>query len=176
MPGRVKKIVVGVASFLIVGGLLFAANYFYQKTQIEQPMIDIISGIAGVEDLELSIEKGKLVVYVALAPNAEITTTWPQIVEAAAVVDDPNRFSIKIRESQELSAELVKASVALELAVQESLATGAYTAIPKVLAELEEVYGVNSQVSLSREQLLIELAVESDKLYQIVSLAQQDRG
>ncbi|NLY56416.1 MAG: hypothetical protein GX058_07910 [Firmicutes bacterium] len=176
MPGRVQKLLVGVASFLIVSGLLWTTNFFYQKTQIVQPFLQKIGGIDGVEQLELSTDKGEVVVNLTLSPDGDITTIWPQIMEAAATIDDPGRFAFRICESKELPAELEKAAVILELAVQESVATGAYTTIPKVLAELETEYGIASQVSLSREQLLIELAAGSDKTYQIVSLAQMGKG
>ncbi len=171
MPKRLQQIIWALAAFLVVAGLLFLGNWFYQEWQINKPVVQKISAVSGVVQVEIEANQGQPLLQIRLKPDSELTLVWPKVLKILTEIPGGvQAFTVQITGLNQPTAKIEEANAQLQFALYESLATGNYTQIPVALLKIQEQFGVRGKAYLKEGYLLITLQDNEVASYQVVEL------
>lgn len=170
MSKRVKMAIMATAAFITIAGLLFAGDWFYQTTQVNQPLQKEIAAISGIQRVELVKDSQKPTLAIRFHRDAQVEEAWREVIEVLArYPGGAEAFSFDLG-SDEPTVKITQAYGKLQFSVYEALATGNFTKIPEALDEVSGEIGIQGQAYLIEDYLLLALKDDETIFYQAIPL------
>ena len=177
MLKRLQQVIWALAAFFAVAGLLFLGNWLYQEWQVNKPIVQKISAVPGVTQVEIEANQGQPILQIMLKPDAELALVWPEVRKVLTEVPGGVQgFTVQILGLDQPNAKIEEANAQLQFALYESLATGNYTQIPTALLEVQQQFGVKGKAYLKEGYLLVSLQDNEIASYQVIKLPNIETG
>ncbi len=125
-----------VLSVVITSAALFGGWFIYQSVAMENPLMSIVEKTNGVKHAQMLFEGNRVVVELALDPDASLREIYQKIVtEGASII---GKREVKLKVTNASSRELDRWWSAALFEVAEAMESKQYARIPSTLDKLAE--------------------------------------
>lgn len=155
-------------SLLIVLGLLLTGFTIYTKKGIEEPLINDISALEGIQ--EVSINKNKVyIIEVQINQVASIENVYQSILKSITSKLADNEYELLLVDQP--NAKLNELSAKLKPAIYQALANNEFLWLDKKLNDISAGEEVVSHMFIDEKYLYIQLSDGDSYIYRIFNRA-----
>ncbi|PSR29762.1 hypothetical protein SAMN00768000_3222 [Sulfobacillus thermosulfidooxidans DSM 9293] len=165
MKFSVKQVFMIFAVFIAVFAVLRGVQWIYLRSAIRSPLMQSISRINGVRQVQVSPQG---TVTVSLSKDANLMTTYEAIDNTSTQITGHNPRQIIIRDH---ASPTMNAMVnTLRLIIAQGEATGQYVAMNKSIQTLAKDHHMTATVELGNHHIFVSLQSQNHWLDQVMPL------
>lgn len=169
MKFRELRLHITLLTFMLViaGGLL--GQYLYQQTQVIGPLHSQLQAVVGVADVALERtlfgSRNRTQVRVELQPQVPLAPVLGEIQQILQA--SQGDFAVRVQDDP--SDLLLQLFSRMQIAAEEAIATGQFTALEKRVEELAQAEAVDWELAVDRDFIYVTLARDESTLRRVIS-------
>lgn len=160
---------VALLVFLILSATGLGVKYLHQKTQVLEPLVEqlqAIPGIAHVQPEQSVLDRtSSVLVTLEIQQNAPLGVVFPQVYQT--LLAQGGNYAVRVKDAP--NQDLLELFQRVQIALEEAVMTGEFTALESRVQSLAEVADVSWELGLDRDFIYLSLAQGASTLRRIIS-------
>ncbi len=160
---------VALLAFLILSALGLGVKYLHQQTQVLGPLVEQIQEISGVAHVqsEKSVfdRASKVLVTLEFTRDVPLGVAFPKVYQTLRA--QGGNYVVRVKD--EPNDTLIRLFQRIQIALEEAIVTGEFTALEGRVERLAQEEGVTWHLGLDREFIYVSLVQGESTLHRIVN-------
>lgn len=159
-----------ISAFVATGltiALLFAGQYAWHKTQIEQPLTLGLKQVGAVKDWDIQYDADKTRVGVTLNGKADLQETYLALTGVLDKTIGAGKYDLEIKSNS--SRKLMNFYQKIQPVLYEGLSTGHFTWLVGEVEKEANQEGLEAKVQLDNSLLYLQIVEQDQAMYKLLS-------
>ncbi len=169
------KINIVILIIAVVLMIFFAGKFIMTKYNVEQPLLESINNVNGIENVELIDSNGKINIKITVTDDADFYQTYKNVVEITEtqLAEDKGNVLINNKTSPALNDIYHK----IHFSIYEGIATSQFTKMNSEIEEIAQTSGLKDfKVWIDNNNLYLKMSDGDNYLYKIISRITKNTG
>lgn len=163
------RVQIALLTFLVVFAVGLGVRYLHQQNQVINPLTEQLQTIPGV--LHVDLEKGscrggsKMLVTLEIEPDASLAIVFERVYQT--LLSTGGDYAIRMTDTP--NATILSLYQRIQIALEEAIMTGEFTALEARVQELADTAGIPWQLGLDRKFVYLSLNQGENTLRRVIS-------